>query len=85
MSNEERKIYDLVVRRFISVLYPAFEYEQTTMRASAAGQNFAARGKIILSPGWKTIYDADYDVYTDEDGYDDMGDAGSGLDRKSVV
>lgn len=79
MSNEERKIYDLVVRRFISVLYPAFEYEQTTMRASAAGQNFAARGKIILSPGWKTIYDADYDVYTDEDGYDDMGDAGSGF------
>ncbi len=79
MSNEERKIYDLVVRRFISVLYPAFEYEQTTMRASAAGQNFAARGKIILSPGWKTIYDADYDVYTDEDGYDDMGDAGFGF------
>ncbi len=79
MSNEERKIYDLVVRRFISVLYPAFEYEQTTMRASAAGQNFAARDKIILSPGWKTIYDADYDVYTDEDGYDDMGDAGSGF------
>lgn len=79
MSNEDRKIYDLVVRRFISVLYPAFEYEQTTMRASAAGQNFAARGKIILSPGWKTIYDADYDVYTDEDGYDNMGDAGSGF------
>ncbi len=79
MSNEERKIYDLVVRRFISVLYPAFEYEQTTMRASAAGQNFTARGKIVLSPGWKTIYDADYDVYTDEDGYDDMGDAGSGF------
>lgn len=79
MSNEERKIYDLVVRRFISVLYPAFEYEQTTMRASAAGQNFTARGKIVLSSGWKTIYDADYDIYTEEDGYDDMGDAGSGF------
>ncbi len=79
MSNEERKIYDLVVRRFISVLYPAFEYEQTTMRASAAGQNFTAQGKIVLSPGWKTIYDADYDVYSDEDGYDDMGDAGIGF------
>lgn len=79
MSNEERKIYDLVVRRFISVLYPAFEYEQTTMRASAAGQNFAARGKIVLSSGWKTIYDADYDIYTEEDGYDDMSDAGPGF------
>lgn len=44
MSNEERKIYDLVVRRFISVLYPAFEYEQTTMRAEAADQIFTAKG-----------------------------------------
>ena len=34
MSNEERKIYDLVVRRFIGVLYPAYEYEQTTMKAT---------------------------------------------------
>lgn len=59
MSNEERKIYDLVVRRFISVLSPAFEYEQTTMKASAAGQNFIAKGKIVLSPGWKAIYEAD--------------------------
>ena len=38
MSNDERKIYDLVIRRFISILYPAFEYEQTTLKASAAGQ-----------------------------------------------
>ncbi len=38
MSNNERKIYDLVVRRFISVLYPAFEYEQTTLKAEAKPQ-----------------------------------------------
>ena len=38
MTNEERKIYDLVVRRFLSVLYPPFEYEQTTMKASAGGE-----------------------------------------------
>ena len=58
MSNDERKIYDLVIRRFISILYPAFEYEQTTLKASAAGQAFTAKGKIILSPGWKAIYDS---------------------------
>ena len=58
MSNDERKIYDLVIRRFISVLYPAFEYEQTTLKASAAGQAFTAKGKIIRSPGWKAIYDS---------------------------
>lgn len=71
MSNEERKIYDLVVRRFISVLYPAFEYEQTTMKATAAGQNFIAKGKIILSPGWKSVYDGGLG----DDAYDEDGDS----------
>lgn len=59
MTNEERKIYDLVVRRFISVLYPAFEYEQTVLRASAAGEIFTARGKVIKAAGWRTVYSAD--------------------------
>lgn len=57
MSNEERKIYDLVVRRFISVLYPACEYEETSLTAQAAGETFAARGKRILSSGWKAVYE----------------------------
>ena len=69
LSNEERKIYDLVVRRFISVLYPAFEYEQTTLKAAAAGQNFVARGQIVLSPGWRAVYNSDSDGFYD--GYDD--------------
>lgn len=57
MSNEERKIYDLVVRRFISVLYPACEYEETSLTAQAAGETFAARGKRILSSGWRAVYE----------------------------
>ena len=57
MSSEERKIYDLVVRRFISVLYPACEYEETSLTAQAAGETFAARGKRILSSGWKAVYE----------------------------
>ncbi len=47
MSNEERKIYDLVVRRFLSVLYPPLEYEQTFLKAQAGGETFTAKGKII--------------------------------------
>ena len=58
MSNDERKIYDLVVRRFIAILYPAFEYEQTTMKASVGKEIFTAKGKIIISSGWKSIYDS---------------------------
>ena len=65
LGNDERKIYDLVVRRFISVLYPAFEYEQTTMKAAVAGETFTAKGQIILSPGWKTVY-ADSTAAEDE-------------------
>ena len=59
MTNEERKIYDMVVRRFLSVLYPAFEYEQTSLEAKAAGQTFAANGKAVISAGWKTVYEED--------------------------
>lgn len=58
MTNEERKIYDLVIRRFISVLYPPFEYEQTSLKAAACGQTFIANGKNTISPGWHQLYDS---------------------------
>lgn len=67
MTNEERKIYDLVVRRFLAVLYPAFEYEQTTMTASAAGESWVARGKVVTSPGWKAVYENSTDEEEEEE------------------
>lgn len=57
MTNEERKIYDLVVRRFLAVLSPAFEYEQTTLSAAASGEQFTAKGKLVQSAGWKSVYE----------------------------
>ena len=60
MTNEERKIYDMVVRRFLSVLYPSFEYEQTAMEAEACGYVFAASGKTVIYSGWKEVYEGDY-------------------------
>lgn len=57
MTVEERKIYDLVVRRFLAVLYPPFEYEQTTLKGQAAGENFLAKGKIVKQQGWKAVYE----------------------------
>lgn len=57
MTQEERKIYDLVVRRFLAVLYPPFEYEQTEITVEAAGEILAARGKVVKSPGWKEVYE----------------------------
>ena len=52
-TDKERKIYDLVVKRFLAVLFPAFEYEQLTLRAKIGEENFVARGKTILSLGGK--------------------------------
>ena len=67
MTNEERKIYDMVVRRFLAVLYPPFEYEQATMEAKAAGESFAASGKVVKNQGWKEVYEGSFEDAEDEE------------------
>lgn len=59
MTIDERRVYDLVVRRFLAVLYPPFEYEETVLTAELldrTGIELAARGKVVLSLGWKEVY-----------------------------
>ena len=64
MTVDERRVYDLVVRRFFAVLYPPFEYEETiltaesTVRAGVKGKTlqFGAMGKTVLFLGWKEAY-----------------------------
>ena len=68
MTSDERKIYDLVVRRFIAVLYPPCEYEQTTLKAGCAGEVFTAKGKIMKQPGWQEVYDE----FQEESGEEDI-------------
>lgn len=60
MTNEERKIYDMVVRRFLSVLYPPYVCQQVTMEGRAAGfpgETFAAKGSVVQNLGWKEVYE----------------------------
>lgn len=57
MSNEERKIYDMVVRRFLAVMYPAYEYEESVLAAEVEGEHFYARGTRPLHMGWKAVYE----------------------------
>ena len=71
MTNEERKIYDMVVRRFLAVLYPASQYEQVTMEAKAAGETFAASGKVIKSLGWKEVYEGGADDDLEDEAEDE--------------
>lgn len=67
MTNEERKIYDLVIRRFCGILYPPFEYEQTTVKGESGGETFIAKGKIVKSQGWKEAYEGDWTEEEDEE------------------
>lgn len=69
MTVDERRIYDLVVRRFLAVLYPPFEYEQTSLTVKAGGERFVARGEIVKTPGWHEVYEnGNQDEDPDEDG-----------------
>lgn len=69
MTDKERKIYDLVVKRFLAVLFPAFEYEQLTLNATIGDEKFVARGKTIINAGWKEVYENRFD---DEDQSEDV-------------
>jgi DNA topoisomerase III len=57
LNREEKNIYDLVVKRFLSVLMPNYEYEQTTIVVDIAKEIFIAKGNITKNKGWKRLYD----------------------------
>ncbi|MDU1053315.1 DNA topoisomerase III, partial [Clostridium baratii] len=65
LSLEERKVYDLVVKRFLSVMLPPFEYIQTTLEGKVNGERFIAKGKVVKSKGWKKVFDREEDEESD--------------------
>ena len=56
LSEPEQKIYDLVVRRFLAVFFPAAEYLQTTRITNVEGHQFRTDGRILTRPGWLAVY-----------------------------
>ncbi len=52
LEEAERKIYDLVVRRFLSVFYPAAEFDVTTRFTDVAGERFLTEGRVLVKAGW---------------------------------
>ncbi len=73
LNERERKIYDLVVKRFLAVLYPPFEYEETTIKVKIGDENFIAKGKTVINYGWKEVYSNNIEV-DDEDSTEDLKD-----------
>ena len=68
MNDDDRKIYDLVVRRFLAVFHPEAVIENTRVETTVAERVFRTRGKRILVPGWRSVYGETADV---EEGPDD--------------
>jgi DNA topoisomerase-3 len=56
LSEAEAKLYDLVVKRFLAIFYPAAEYLLTTRITRVAGEPFKTEGKVLVSPGWLAVY-----------------------------
>ncbi|NDC08987.1 MAG: DNA topoisomerase III [Oxalobacteraceae bacterium] len=56
LSEPEQKLYDLVVRRFMAIFFPAAEYLVTTRFTEVSGHQFKTEGKILTTPGWLSVY-----------------------------
>jgi len=57
LSAEERRVYDLVTRRFIAAFYPDCRFSTTTVLGAAADVPFKTTGKQILEPGWRVVFE----------------------------
>jgi len=56
LSEPEQKLYDLVVRRFLAIFFPAAEFMITTRVTTVSGMNFKTEGKVLVEPGWLSVY-----------------------------
>ncbi|MBR8244656.1 DNA topoisomerase III [Burkholderia multivorans] len=59
LSEPEQKLYDMVVKRFLAVFFPAAEYRVTTRITEVAGHHFKTEGKVLVEPGWLQVYGRD--------------------------
>ncbi len=69
MNDDDRRIYDLVVRRFLAIFHPDAVFENTRVETTVARHVFRTRGKIMLVSGWRGVYGemADVDAARGED------------------
>ena len=56
LTEAEQKLYDMVVRRFLAVFYPAAEYLQTTRITKVGEHHFRTEGRVLQAPGWLAVY-----------------------------
>jgi DNA topoisomerase III len=56
MSEDERKVYDLVAKRFLAVFHPEAVYERTRLETTVEDHVFRTSGRVLLEPGWLSVY-----------------------------
>ena len=56
MNEDDRKIYDLVVRRFLAIFHPEAISERTNVETTVGEHVFRTRGKVLIVPGWRGVY-----------------------------
>src|SRR5699024_8136829 len=83
MSSDERRIYDMVVRRFLAVLSPACEYEETSLTGTLGAEKFHAKGNVILKAGWREVYGTGWED-ADDDADEESADLISGQSLPEV-
>lgn len=66
MSPDEKRVYDLVARRFIAAFYPDCEIANTTVMAKTGEEEFKATGKQIIDPAWRVVFGVNTDKQNDE-------------------
>ena len=73
LTDIEKKIYDLIVRRFIAVFHPECKTSTTTVLGEADGIPFRTSGKEILEPGWRVVFDRQQTTDNGQQTTDDEG------------
>jgi len=75
MSDDDKRVYDMVVRRFLAIFHPEAQFENTRVETLSSHTSSATRGKLLVVPGWRGVYgetpaeaksDSDEDEATDQ-------------------
>jgi DNA topoisomerase-3 len=74
MNDDDRRIYDMVARRFLAAFHPDAEFENTRVETTVAEHIFRTRGKVLVVPGWRGVYGEEADDGSGRDEEDEGRD-----------
>ncbi|HJV44753.1 MAG TPA: DNA topoisomerase III [Bacillota bacterium] len=67
LDSDEKKLYDLIARRFISLFYPPYRFDEVQLIIEVAEEAFHAKGHVVKEQGWKAVYSMQKGVAEIED------------------